>query len=533
MTARVRLLAALGLAALLLAALASLQAPPLQAQMSTVTLVSNIGGGNDAIGSDGIIAQSFMTGSNNTGYSFSELDFHLRQTEGDDTTVRIRGNNSSDRPGDLVAVLTNPSSLQDSLNTFTAANEVILEPDTTYWIVISEGQASNNRPRVLYKSQNGETSSYDWTIGDGLLFKTLPTDGWTALANSVRMTIRGNERTASTDATLSDLTVRESTGATVSLTQSTVGGVRQYEGSVGDASSYITIEPETTDANAEVEYLDASDNPLSDTQSSVDGFQVNLVDGRNEIRVRVVAEDQTTTQVYKLVVKRAGVPGQIELAVPLIYEVFLGVGDTRNISSWLRLSKQPSADVEVTSSSSVDHIAVFGSPTITFTPANWSSWQSFTLVGSPPPNTNAAHTFTYTAASADPRFDGVQARQVVNLDAGSPPDYHLHRIAPRTGLALGERDLPDESLSVYVDNPYYETMNVATEGFFWTPSGIWGDRDADTVWVVNPAHFGIHPLKLSALRQGRIERHVAEVPSNTTATGERLPVQPRVSLRHR
>ena len=155
---------------------------------------------------------------------------------------------------------------------------------------------------------------------------------------------------------------------------------------------------------------------------------------------------------------------------------------------------------------------------MTFTPANWSGWQSFTLVVSAPATTNVAHTFTYTAASADSRFDGVQARQFFNWDGSSPPDYHLHRISPRTGLALGERDLPDESMSVYVDFPFYETMDVATEGFFWTPSGIWGDRDADTVWVVNPAHFGIHPLKLSALRQGRIERHVAEVPSNTTAT---------------
>ena len=31
----------------------------------------------------------------------------------------------------------------------------------------------------------------------------------------------------------------------------------------------------------------------------------------------------------------------------------------------------------------------------------------------------------------------------------------------------------------------------------------------DTIWVVDPSHFGIHALKLSALKQGRIERLVA------------------------
>ena len=51
------------------------------------------------------------------------------------------------------------------------------------------------------------------------------------------------------------------------------------------------------------------------------------------------------------------------------------------------------------------------------------------------------------------------------------------------------------------------------------PSGLWGDPGDDTIWVVDPSHFGIHPLKLSALKQGRIE-HLD--PAGTGSTHDRF-----------
>ena len=43
----------------------------------------------------------------------------------------------------------------------------------------------------------------------------------------------------------------------------------------------------------------------------------------------------------------------------------------------------------------------------------------------------------------------------------------------------------------------------------WSPSGLWGDSDTDVIWVVDTTHFGVHPLKLSELQAGVVERHVA------------------------
>ena len=73
----------------------------------------------------------------------------------------------------------------------------------------------------------------------------------------------------------------------------------------------------------------------------------------------------------------------------------------------------------------------------------------------------------------------------------------------------GEKALPEEEFEVWTGPPFEETIEGVAEGDIWRPSGLWGDPGTDTIWVVDPSHFGIHALKLSALKQGRVERHVA------------------------
>ena len=103
---RVRLFAGLGLAVALLALLAT---PPLQAQSTTVTLVSNIDHGS-AGGGGGEYAQSFQTGSDAEDYTISEVRVLVKGFSGSGNYVRIN-ENDNDRPGDLVAELTNPGTI--------------------------------------------------------------------------------------------------------------------------------------------------------------------------------------------------------------------------------------------------------------------------------------------------------------------------------------------------------------------------------------------------------------------------------------
>ena len=156
-----------------LAALAALHAPPLQAQTVT-TFVSNTHLTPTSSGSVSFQAQSFETGANAGGYTVSEVDIFYRDTSGKSTSVKIRENNSSDEPGDLVATLTNRGTLtDDSPNTFTAPAGTTLAASTTYYISVNEGITSD-RASLGVVSADDETGETSWSIGDGRLVSPNP-----------------------------------------------------------------------------------------------------------------------------------------------------------------------------------------------------------------------------------------------------------------------------------------------------------------------------------------------------------------------
>ena len=66
----------------------------------------------------------------------------------------------------------------------------------------------------------------------------------------------------------------------------------------------MTVTPATTDADATFEYLDSSDAALGDADSAA-GHQVALAAGANTFKVKVTAEDGTTTKTYTVTVTRA------------------------------------------------------------------------------------------------------------------------------------------------------------------------------------------------------------------------------------
>ena len=140
----------------------------------------------------------------------------------------------------------------------------------------------------------------------------------------------------------------------------------------------------------------------------------------------------------------------------------------------------------------------------------------FVSTGSDTNTTNESVRLTHSATSSDSLFDGITIPSlVVNVDDLDAPDRHIHTIRVPHGshaLPYGEKPLPEERMdvlrSIDIIDEAEEYIEVVAEGHVWGPSGLWGDPDDDTIWVVDPSHFGIHPLKLSALNQGRIERHI-------------------------
>ncbi len=140
-----------------------------------------------------VLAQSFETGANPEGYTVSEIDIRLGDVSGRSTSVRIRKNNASNRPGDPVATLTNPGTLTaGSLNTFTAPAGTTLDRNTTYWITTNEGiSPSSQRARFFRDDRNEDLGEPGWSIGDDYLWRHAETESCKNDNTSLLIEIRG------------------------------------------------------------------------------------------------------------------------------------------------------------------------------------------------------------------------------------------------------------------------------------------------------------------------------------------------------
>ena len=67
----------------------------------------------------------------------------------------------------------------------------------------------------------------------------------------------------------------------------------------------ITVSAVKNSDNATISILDGDNSAVDDASDSIEGHQVSLKAGRNVFRVRVTAEDTTTTQIYTVIVVRA------------------------------------------------------------------------------------------------------------------------------------------------------------------------------------------------------------------------------------
>ena len=198
-------------------------------------------------------AQSFETGGNTGGYTISAV--HIRVDfvfANSNTSVKIRENNDSNQPGELVATLANPTSLTtESLNTFLAQDTITLDPRTTYWISVNEGISTSNTAVFGITAGNEETGEPGWSIGDGRLWRDRETHSWSTDSKSLLMTIKGNPRPASTDATLSALTL-EGTDAGETIALSPALAPDKYTAAVVNRIDAVKLTATKNDDNATV-----------------------------------------------------------------------------------------------------------------------------------------------------------------------------------------------------------------------------------------------------------------------------------------
>ena len=311
-TAGARRLAPASLAAGLLVALTAQFAAPAHAQSETI-LVGNTGQSAShvtAVGELGAenytLAQQITTGSSSGGYVLSSvvLEIHDFAAGSDEVRVRIYTNGSNDRPGSSLHVLTNPGTLANGSNTFAAPANATLDPDTRYHIVADAPSGAYGLRRTISDAEDASGQD-DWSIRDDFWFRSGGT--WFTNSESLRIQVKGTvTAVASTDATLSALALANAAdGSPVALNETFVSGTTDYTADVANAVTRITVTPAPGDDGAAVEYLDENDAVVADADPDTESREVDLAVGANTIKVKVTAEDATTTVTYELTVNRA------------------------------------------------------------------------------------------------------------------------------------------------------------------------------------------------------------------------------------
>ena len=200
---RGRCLAARGLAAGLLVAVAALLTLPLQAEAQKTTFVSNTGQSTDPdvreVGPHGHLwqlqAQQFRTGDNEGGYTLSAIQVRVDDFGSNSRPKVSIYTTSSGNPGTSLYVLTNPATLNDdAINTFRAPANATLEKDTNYFVVFEElGSGSNLRYDLEVTASNAEDSgkASGWNIANSSRQRSTTSTTWSDLAGKLKIAVRG------------------------------------------------------------------------------------------------------------------------------------------------------------------------------------------------------------------------------------------------------------------------------------------------------------------------------------------------------
>ena len=161
-------------------------------------LVTNMSETSATGSSNNLHAQSFVTGPNLLGYVIGEVELFLRSSSSvstSGTTFAAIKSDGGGSPGSTVANLTSPASFtDDAKNTFAAPTGTMLQPNTTYWLVVNGPVASAvDRAGVVTTASDSEDSFEDppWAIGDSRLTRASSGDAWTSTADALKLEIVG------------------------------------------------------------------------------------------------------------------------------------------------------------------------------------------------------------------------------------------------------------------------------------------------------------------------------------------------------
>ena len=297
------------------------------------------------------VAQQFTTGANTEGYTLRSVVLNLRRERGTGGQAHVAIHRDSfGIPGTRLAVLNTPKAPFGTTSgaagnrTFSAAGALSLDARAKYWVVLKDTKSTAGPEHYSASSTYSpdEKGEKGFRIQNGNLVWTA--SAWSSQVDfagdryqKLRMEIRGTAvppTPASTDATLSGLTVNDGSSE-LTLTPAFASGTISYTASVAYAVEQVTVTPKKSDDNATIEYLDASDLTLPDADTAA-GQQAAVAVDDNTIKVKVTAENGTTTQAYTVTVTRPparGICDRTQQVRDEILDELAGVSDCAAVTA--------------------------------------------------------------------------------------------------------------------------------------------------------------------------------------------------------
>ena len=245
-------------------------------------------------------AQLFHTGDNAPGYTLTKVEIFNKDDEMDPFDVEVceAEDNVNAFPSGTCTALTPPADFTDeTLLVFTASPAMSLSADTDYSVVLKKRTAGTGNS--IHVSVRGTTSTAEdsasdtnWGIDDRFYWKSGGTT-WTRVGTNRAIGIRvtGTIVEAPDDATLKALTISSGT-----LTPAFMYTTESYTVTAVAGTTTLTVTASPNNPFSTVALLDGSNNPVSNP--------IPLAIGSNTIKIRVTANDGTTTKTYTLTVTR-------------------------------------------------------------------------------------------------------------------------------------------------------------------------------------------------------------------------------------
>ena len=306
---------------------------PTPTQPTSGVLVSNIeqtAGVQEVATGSVVNAQGFTTGSASGGYALASIEIVVG--EGANATQRgtIRAElwsaATGGGPGSRITTLTVPTTFSAGTVEFAAPAGTTLTSNRKYFFVLYTTGSFDMEPSTTTTSDEDSGGLPGWSIDDASQYdesRGVPDQNimWSEDSDYIfRIRVNGSAATTTTSssgATLSGLTASSATSAggtysALGLTPATLPPsvfkptTTTYTASVANDVTHVKLTPTVTDTNATVQVGKGAS--LTTVASGSSSAAIALDEGRNEITVRVTAQDSTTKDYTVRVTRAASLP---------------------------------------------------------------------------------------------------------------------------------------------------------------------------------------------------------------------------------